>query len=441
MSASAALEPVKFEFDENFQRKIVNMTWRDERFAQRTDGLIKPEYFENEMDGALIAVAGEYYKKYRKVPDKGSVALVLKEAMDSKRMKSYPGLKGRMKELFSATITDREFVVDKISEFAQNQAMEAAIFASVAMLEKRDFAGIKKQIDAARLVGADDNGDDYDYFGEIDTRTNHRIAMAAGTIKPTGITTGFPDLDKHLYHRGWGRAELSAIMADAKFGKSMAIGDFAKSAAMADYNVFIGSCEVSREIYAERLDANFADTLLDLVRDQPMEVQKKVNAWAAREHGHLKIRDFASGSLKPSQLRRVLQSYRNEGIIFDLICIDYADLMAPEHRTDKETENSKSVWIDLRAIAYEENAAVLTATQTNRTGAKAMMPAATDVAEDYNKIRIADLVVAGAASPEEKDADEARIKFVASRNQKEVTLAIKQSRAKMKFIKSIVGKV
>jgi replicative DNA helicase len=435
----AELPIAKFEFDENFQRKIVNMIWRDEKFAQRTDGLIKPEYFENEIDGALIAVAAAYYAKYRKVPDKGSVALILKEAMASKKMKTYPGLKARMSQLLSATITDRDFVIDKVSEFAQERAYENAIVASVDLLAKRDFAGIKKLVDAAQLVGAAADGGDYDYFEEIESRTATRIAMAAGTIKPNGITTGFPDLDKHLYHRGWGRKELSAIMADAKFGKSMALGDFGKSAAMAGYNVFIASCEVSREIYAERLDANFSDTLMDLIRDKPIEVQKKVLAWAARPHGHLKIRDFASGSLKPSQLRRVLQEYRNEGIIFDLIEVDYADLMQAEKPSDQPREDSKSVWIDLRGIAYEENAAVLTATQTNRAGAKSMMPAATDVAEDYNKIRIADLVVAGAASEAEKDSEEARIKFIASRNQKEITLSIKQCRAKMKFISSIVG--
>lgn len=437
----ATLPIAKFEFDAGFQRKIVNLTWREEKFAQRTDGLIRPEYFEDELDGALIAVAGEYYAKYRKVPDKGSVSMVLKEAMASKKMKHYPGLKARMKEMYSATITDRDFVVDQISTFAQERAYEAAIFKSVDLLNKRDFAGIKKVVDAAQLVGANSKSDDYDYFGEIDTRTNLRIAMAAGTIKPTGITTGYLDLDKHLYHRGWGRKELAAIMADAKFGKSMAIGGFGKAAAMAGYNVFIASCEVSREIYAERLDADFSDTMMDLIKDKPLDVQRKVKAWAAREHGHLKIRDFASGSLKPSQLRRVLQEYRNDGIAFDLIGVDYADLMAAEHPSGEPREDSRTVWIDLRGIAFDENAAMLTATQTNRAGGKSMMPTRHDVAEDYNKIRIADLVIAGAASEAELLTDEARIKFVASRNQKEITLAIKQSRAKMKFITSVIGPI
>ncbi len=429
----------KFEFDAGFQRKIVNLSWRDEKFAQRTEGLILPEYFEDEIDAALIAVVTDYYAKYRKTPDKGSMTLVLKEAMAAKKIKRYPGLKDRMNQLLGAKITDRDFVIDKISEFAQDRAYEGAIIASVDLLKKRDFAGIKKLVDAAQLVGAQGAGDDYDYFNEIDSRTALRIAVAAGTIKPTGITTGYLDLDKHLYHRGWGRRELTAIMADAKFGKSMAIGDFGKSAAMAGYNVFIASCEVSREIYAERLDANFSETLMDAVRDHPIDVQKKVKAWAARPHGHLKIQDFASGSLKASQLRRVLQHYRNQGIIFDLIGVDYADLMAPEKSTGEPREDSRQIWIDLRAIGYEENAAILTATQTNRSGGKSMMPSRHDVAEDYNKIRIADLVVAGAASEAELLAGEARIKFVASRNQKEITLSIKQNRAKMKFLTSIIG--
>jgi replicative DNA helicase len=245
-----------------------------------------------------------------------------------------------------------------------------------------------------------------------------------------------------MYHGGWGRKELSVIMGRAKFGKSMGLGEFGKSAWLAGYNVFIASCEVSREIYAERLDANFADTAMKLLKDSPFDVRTRIKdiEAAAKTKAAFEIRDYATGSLKNSQLRRTLERYRNRGIIFDLIITDYADIMSAEKLSGDLITDSMDIWIGQRALAYEQNAAVLTATQTNRSGAKAHVAEATDVASDYNKIRIADLVISGNANDAEIASGEARLKFVASRNQESITLRIKQDRAKMKFLVKVLGK-
>jgi replicative DNA helicase len=60
------------------------------------------------------------------------------------------------------------------------------------------------------------------------------------------------------------------------------------------------------------------------------------------------------------------------------------------------------------------------------------------VAEDYNKIRIADLVISINASDLEKTCKEARLYFAASRNQKAVTITIKRDLSIMRHIKEIV---
>ncbi|MFP3325107.1 hypothetical protein R0K05_18780, partial [Planococcus sp. SIMBA_160] len=63
----------------------------------------------------------------------------------------------------------------------------------------------------------------------------------------------------------------------------------------------------------------------------------------------------------------------------------------------------------------------------------------TDVAEDFNKIRIADLVISINKTEEEKAAQEARLYFAASRNQRgDITIRIKQDLEKMKFLTKIL---
>lgn len=139
-------------------------------------------------------------------------------------------------------------------------------------------------------------------------------------------------------------------------------------------------------------------------------------------------------------LRRLLRRYAAQGLRFDLIVIDYADIMAPDILSKEPTENSKSVYLALRAIAQEEDAAMLSATQTNREGAKANVATMTTVAEDFNKIRIADLVISINSNDAEKAKNEARLYFAASRNQKgDFSIRVRQDMEKAIFISRILG--
>ena len=136
----------------------------------------------------------------------------------------------------------------------------------------------------------------------------------------------------------------------------------------------------------------------------------------------------------------MIEKYRNRGVIFDLVIVDYADLMAPDYRNENPIENSKEIYIGLRALASEFDCAMLTATQTNREGAKAQTATMTHVAEDFNKIRTADLVISINFTEDERNAGEARLYFAASRNQESgFTVRIKQDFKKMAFITDITG--
>jgi replicative DNA helicase len=65
----------------------------------------------------------------------------------------------------------------------------------------------------------------------------------------------------------------------------------------------------------------------------------------------------------------------------------------------------------------------------------------TDVAEDFNKIRIADIVISINSSEAEKAAGEARLFFAAVRNGEDgFSLRIKQDRERLKFITKILGR-
>lgn len=433
-----------YEFDQAFQRKVIALFMRDTQFAMRSKDLIKPEYFTEAALGSVVSMVQEHLKTYKSAPDPKIIPTLLKDAFASKRIREdmkadvVDVVKGALGK--TVDLSNSAFVLDKVRDFARHQAVEQAIMDSLPALEKKDWRSIEKRMKEALSVGAQSDSQDYDYWKEIDSRTTRREDIQAGRLVKRGITTGYSGMDAYLFHAGWGRRELSCLMGAAKAGKSLGLGDFTKNASLAGFNAFYGSCEVASWIIAERIDAALSDTMISKLSVDPALVKQRIQAMEAKS-GHFKMRDFASGTLKPSQLHRMIEEYRNDGIMFDLITVDYADIMASEYRSDNQQENLRTIYIDLRAIAHEFDAALLTATQTNRDGAKAATAKATDVGDDWNKARTVDILIGINATDAEKAAGEARLYWALSRNTEDgFSLRIKQDRQKMQFLNKIIGR-
>lgn len=432
-----------WEFDAGFQKKVAALFLRDSRFANQTKDLIDPTYFENTAHGALIGLVKDHLHIHKSVPDPRILTQLIKKAKADKKLREdmIPDIKTMIIDAMKADLSNASFVVGEIAQFARHQAMEQALIKSVELLQRGDFAGIEKLQKAALQIGnTDDDEGDYHYFREIDNRTQIREDWKAGKIVKRGITSGYSEIDAHLYHNGWGRREMSLMMGAAKAGKSLSLGEFTKNASMSGFNTAYLSCEVSKEIIADRIDANLADMAIRLLKDDPQTVRQRIKD-AEKRAGELIIRDFAIGTLKPSKVARLIEKWRAEGITLDLLTIDYADIMAAEYRADREIENMKAIYTDIRAISYEFDLALLTATQTNRAGAAAHTAKMTDVAEDFNKIRIADVVIGINATDAEKASGEARLHWVASRNTEDgFSLRIRQDREKLKFLTKVLGR-
>jgi replicative DNA helicase len=439
------------EFDAFFQAKIAAMTLRDMQFLQRTDGLVDPDYFENQMDGLLVDLATTYFRKYNKVPSDTTIyGTLIRERVGAGTMKPEMAKMAihRMVELFKVDISDRDYVVDRVATFARHQAVTKAMVSSINKLDKGDFESIEKAMKSALQVGAHVDHGAYDFGDRVKARLSERLDILAGRTIPAGITTGHPGFDCHLYHKGWGRRELAVIMGGAKAGKTTALINFGIAAMAASCNVLYVTLEVSADIIAERMDASISEQLVMELGKNAHTVREKVEEFIdnikkgpdGEAKGKFVIHEFPTGTFMVRDLRRLIERYKGRGLLFDLVVIDYADLMAPERYTESSVENSKSVYVNLRGFAMQENVAVLTATQTNRSGFTAAVAKAEHVADDFNKIRIADVVISINTTDEERSNKQARLFFAACRNQPAgFAIKIAQDIDRMKFIKSVLG--
>lgn len=430
-----------YEFDEAFQNKIAALILRDTAFCQRTDGLIKPEYFSTEPVAYCVDMGLRYFNTYKKPPHISILKTLLTESLQLKRFRKdmLGEIVATFNSLYSVDIGDRDFAIDKVVEFAKHQAVKQCLLECVELLEKNDLKKIADKFQGAINVGAVETVDDYDYWEEIENRTKRRVLINDQQLK-TGITTGWSDLDDLLYHGGWGRKELSILMGGPKVGKSLALAEFARNASLAGYMVLFVTLEVSRDIVSDRLDSALSDVAFKSMKMSPHLVESKIKQLRERAQT-IRIREYAPDEFKPSTLRRLLENYRSKSVVFDLIVIDYADLMDSDRVYEKDTQKYCDIYRKLRAVASNYDASLLSATQTNRQGAKSTVAEMTDVAEDFNKIRIADLTISINADSNEKLNNEARLYFAAARNDKDgMMIKIRQDREKTKFIKEIISR-
>lgn len=430
-------------FDDDFKNKILSLQLRDSNFCERVDGLIQPSLFEAEIDKYILSIAQNHYSKYGQAPS--AVAISHKFAQDKKsgivRTELQNVISSKLKQLYKNDISDRDFIIHEISAFARRQATINAVLAASEIIDKgEDVAKIMPLMQKALDTGSSDLALSYDYKEGINQRTEIRKARLKGDISFNSVTTGFKEFDGTLFRRGWGKSELSMYMAPSKGGKSIALIDHALRAAERGYDVLFVSLEVSTEIQNDRMDSNISGVKMDDLYIHIDKVNERVEKWSSRA-ANLKMHEYPTGSFRVSDLRRLIKKYQANGITFDLVVVDYADIMLSESVSTEGIDKSKQVLIDLRALAQAENVALLSATQTNREGAKVAedkVIEAIHVAEDYNKIRIADLVISINANEIEKTCNEARLYFAASRNQKAVTITIKRDLSVMRHIKEIV---
>ena len=434
MSGSTTFAPKTYEFDPPTQTEIVSCLMWDDDFLKSTDGLIKPDYFTNEIEQLFVELALQHFGKYHEAPSKVAWFEHLKDASKRGRLRSDQKVDAvnKLKDTMTATVRSRQWLLDKLEEFAQQQAIANAMVDSIPLLAKGGdpdrFTKVKEYLEKAFDVGLHTNDEDYDYFAKIEERTAERIDIMAGGRPKTGITTGIPELDKLLYHQGWGKQELSALIGGAKSSKSFHLTFFAGMAVKAGFNVLFVTLENSVQIVSTRLDAFFSTVKISQEFTTPNAMEAGVKAAAAAPGmGQIRIRRRPAGTFTPKDLRRLLDEYKVKGLKFDLIVIDYTDIMAPNVVTKDPIANSKSILVDVRQIAADENAALLTAFQTNREGHKSAVVLAEHAAEDFNKIRIADLVLAINRTRDEIAEKKARITFAAARNQDDgKTIFVKQ---------------
>ena len=216
--ATGTVTPIPFGPD--FEAKVMTMLITSTRFARLIAGELTEEHFLDQQNRVIAHHAIAYVNRYRAVPD--PKVLVHDLVAHDRRVTAteMPDYVRKIAEHVVRVVTDQRYVEDKLLEWAKNQALLQIMIDGPKLIAAGRSAEADRRWKKAMTIGEDNSGDPVEFFSTTEQRRIRREAVAAGTLK-RGVSTGFPELDRHLHHKGWGRGEFSLVLAPTKRGKTM----------------------------------------------------------------------------------------------------------------------------------------------------------------------------------------------------------------------------
>lgn len=203
-------------------------------------------------------------------------------------------------------------------------------------------------------------------------------------------------------------------------GKSLFLQNISLNYIEMGMNVIYFTLEMSEDQIAMRFDtmvSGYGSTQLMKNLD---DVELKIAQYRKRKKpGILRLKKFPEGGTTVNHLRSYLKEYEIQtGIKFDVIAVDYLDLLTPNSkRIDPSNLFVKDKYTseELRALAFEWNAIVVTASQLNRSSMDVAEFEQSSIAGGISKVNTADNVLALYATAAMKERGEYMVQFLKTR--------------------------
>ncbi len=193
-------------------------------------------------------------------------------------------------------------------------------------------------------------------------------------------------------------------------------------AAFRGHNVLYVTAELSEDMIKKRFDACLTGIPSQEIKSKARQVYDKITNSPnyINTASRIRIIEVPMGHTKPSEIDGAIQRLIKSGFRPNLLIVDYADNLQPEHRTELHRIGINSIYKDLRAMAQKHKLVVWTASQMNDGGTAAAEQAngvitMRHVNDDRGKIHLADLCIAIARTQAEKETNLARLVLLKNR--------------------------
>lgn len=377
------------------QRIVFELLLSNPDLFAKCNSIIKPNYFDPYLKKS-VAYIQEYFEKYHTLP----TAPIIK-AETKLEITKIPLEKA-----------EQEYVATEIETFCRNKAIEEAILAAPALLEKQDFGTIEMNLKAAIQVSLNrDLG--INYFENVEARLRDLLNNSPM------IKSGWKDVDEALGGGIIGRQELLLWAASSGIGKSIVMSNLGINLIEQGYNVIYISLELADRIVAKRFDSMVTSISQADILDNISKVVAGVDHFKHKNKGELFIKRMPESTTTANHIRAYLKEFeQTHAFKPDAIIIDYLDLMASNRNISSENIWLKDKFVseECRAIGFDYDCAIITASQLGRSSIEAEKVNQGHIQGGFSKIQSADLMIAIIQTDQMRATGEYIFEFLKTRN-------------------------
>jgi hypothetical protein len=285
-------------------------------------------------------------------------------------------IREQLREAYSASQEDLEYVREEFSTFCKNQQLKSALLSSVDLLKAGDYDSIKIMVENALKAGQDKNIG-HEYNKDIEAR----FREDARKILPTPW-----ERINDLLQGGLGNGDFGLIFGNPGGGKSWSLVALGGYAVRMGYNVLHYTLELGEDYVGRRYDAFFTKVPVDKI----LQSREKVEEIIPKLPGELIIKEFPTGRATISTIESHIKKVTDLGTKPDLVIIDYVDLLSTKKRTADRKGEIDDIYTSTKGLARELNVPIWSVSQVNRAGAKDDVIEGDKAAGSYDKIMITD---------------------------------------------------
>ena len=388
------------EFGHNFQIKSIVCLMTKPNFIEQIIDILDESHYESDSLKWIVKECKSYFNEYKK-PITLDVFKVKVNEVNNDVMKTT--IVETLKEVYRhMESTDLDFVQDKSIDFFKNQTLKNAIIKSVEILESNgDYEAIKNLMDDAMKAGTErDLG--HEYAEDIDIRYSE---MARETVETPW------DVINDLTQGGLAGGELGVIVAPAGIGKTWILCALGAGAMKRGTNVVHYTLELNESYVGLRYDSVLTGLPNQNLKYHMDEVKSKVE----NVKGELVVKYFPTKTASVHTLGAHLQKIKTLGKDFDMVVVDYGDILRDTGNSREVRHALGNIYEDLRGLAGEFDVPIWTASQANRSALDEDVIEATKVAESYQKVMTADFVVSLSRKVEDKIGNTGRFHVIKNR--------------------------
>lgn len=397
---------------------VLSALARDVEFSSKVYPYLKPDYF-NSVDKVIFEIISNFINKYSALPSVEAVAIELENAQNVPQQ-IYNECVDVVTDIFTYELKDNEWLINTAEKYCKDMALNLALQEAVTIADKISTgkgAGLSETAIPDLLLKAVsvsfDNKIGNDYIEDAEERFERY------NFVEDKIQTDIEILNKAT-NGGFAKGSLNLFLAGTAGGKSLTMCSFASANLLDGKNVLYITLEIDEISVAKRIDSNLLDVDINRVGLLGKSTYiRNIDELKKKTLGKLIINEDISGNFNSVRLKALLENLKlKKKFIPDIIYIDYLGLMKSSAYKEGTTTSYiyfKAVSEELRLVAKQYNAAIVSAVQLNRSSYDDSDAGLTGIADSWGITNTADFIAVIIQTEELQRINQYEIKQLKSR--------------------------